>query len=60
MRATLIPAAAKAWRRELGYVVQQGEDLVAKAAQFSRNVADAARAGVAQDPTYGDYRMLTR
>ena len=45
MRATLVQAAAKAGRRKLGYVVQYGEDLVAsKAAQFSREVADAARA----------------
>ena len=60
MRATLVQAAAKAGRRKLGYVVQHGEDLVAaKAAQFSREVADAARAGVPQDP-YDDDRMLTR
>jgi hypothetical protein len=61
MRATLVQAAAKAGRRKLGYVVQHGEDLVAaKAARFSREVADAARAGVPQDPTYDDDRMLIR
>jgi hypothetical protein len=61
MRAALVQAAAKAGARKLGYVVQHGEDLVAaKAAQFSREVADAARAGVPQDPTYDDDRMLTR
>jgi hypothetical protein len=50
------PAAAS-----LGYVVQHGEELVAnKAAQFSHEVADAARAGVPQDPPYDEDRMLTR
>ena len=31
-----------------------------KAAQFSHEVADAARAGVPQDPPYDEDRMLTR
>jgi hypothetical protein len=61
MRATLVQAAAKAGRCKLGYVVQHGEDLVAaKAAQYSHEVADAARAGVPPDPTYDDERMLRR
>jgi hypothetical protein len=55
MRATLVQAAPA----KLGYVVQHGEHLVAaKAAQFSREVADATRVGVPQDPTYDDDRML--
>jgi hypothetical protein len=60
MRATLVQAAAKAGRRTLGYVVQHGEVLVAnKAAQFSHEVADAARTGVPQDPPHDEDRMLT-
>jgi transcriptional regulator with XRE-family HTH domain len=61
MRSTLVQAAAKAGRRKLGYVVQHGEELVAnKAAQFSREVADSARAGAPQEPSYDEDRMLTR
>ncbi len=61
MRATLVQAAAKAGRRRLGYVVTHGEDLVAaKAEQFSQEVADAARAGAPQDPSYDEDRMLPR
>jgi transcriptional regulator with XRE-family HTH domain len=61
MRSTLVQAAAKAGRRKLGYVVQHGEDLVAsKAAQFSSEVADAARSGAPQDPSYDEDPMLTR
>jgi hypothetical protein len=61
MRATLVQAAAKAGHRKLGYVVQHGEELVAnKVAQFSPKAADAARAGVPQDPPSDEDRMLTR
>jgi glycosyltransferase involved in cell wall biosynthesis len=60
-RATPVQAAAEAGRRKLGYVVQHGEELVAnRAAQSSHEVADAARAGVPQDPPSDEDRMLTR
>lgn len=61
MRSTLVQAAAKAGRRKLGYVIEHGEDVLAsKAGAFARKVADLARAGVPQEPTYDEDQMLVR
>ena len=61
MRSTLVQAAVKAGRHELGYVVEHGEEAVAATARaFATSLAVSAREGAPQEPAYAEDRMLTR
>jgi transcriptional regulator with XRE-family HTH domain len=61
IRSTLVQAATTAGRRNLGYVVEHGEEVVAPGARgLARDLAEAARDRVPQEPQYAEDRMLAR
>lgn len=61
IRSTLAAAASKAGRQRLGYAVERGEEFGPSLTQsLSHDIAEAARSGVPQRPSYGEDRMLER